>query len=845
MGVNESKLPRAGGFKKGDHYDMAKLLERLPPYLPSLARITEYYAFGHDQAHPQLNEDIINSTENPSVFFTGIGDGRNLYATLMTTVEYERTLGCKRAYHFTINDIKPTILSRNSIVLLLLDDLSKLPNKASDQSDVLLASIFYVFAGIVMPAWCSMVLQKAIDLIFDALSSDENLPGGITILVRDKNDYRKILNSWKEGANSMWNVQLMLDVQKAQSEYTLEGLAGNASGYSPNVEEDEKMFKELGLLFPSEKLLLKYEPVLHKLLVKYKAARSAASKEEILAYVQTNWRVNHTFLDPVWDAQKVLSPLPTHNPFDMIDRMFTLSDLKRPHGRPRLFDHGTKFFASTASAMGHLRGRVVYEMIIGDFSKIAQELKYETVENRIRDSPKIYDRVHMSNVPDYIGGLFSGIVYAGKLLKPGGTFGFRIIYNARVWTSISGLCNEYFLANDQAMLVKLGGIKYLGPAPNVYCPNPPLFLSYLDWQLVSLPPHSPPQPSLLFSLTDLTTWLYAFFFKLLLPTHQLTPQIVGKTINSPLNATAFFHLLTHLSELGYPASTLTKGLTTILSNRIITPARPPRTRPLQVSEVRLWNGNIPKKLSVAPFIAEMKTLTTLFLPFLPFAPHIKTRTASTLPSASSIYHYSIPLPRSLSDQNNLYPPIFILVFFLKPLYDAVCNEHHVEFDLHDILDPEGTVPSRTAQVESGRNVVLRGRNVERLRDEGTLVVTTWEWEQEQEVGSFWIGEGVMDRMMPRMGAAGEKGLAGTGKRKGKGKENKKKEKSSRMEEGAWMVGIWRNDTWENVVRPVTVSEKTVRKGESWVTDTAADEGHSEGVDLKKLSIGSGGKYLGR
>ena len=140
-------------------------------------------------------------------------------------------------------------------------------------------------------------------------------------------------------------------------------------------------------------------------------------------------------------------------------------------------------------------------------------------------------------------------------------------------------------------------------------------------------------------------WLFAFFFKITLPVNR---DGVGfnELIFSPLNATIIFRILIHLQHLGYPCHWLSDFLDGILSNNVVTSARPPSTSPLAIVESKK-DGPV-KRISVAPFIPEMKALTLIFEPILPFAVMTKD-----LPPPSAVHEYIVTVP--LSDRG--LPPL--------------------------------------------------------------------------------------------------------------------------------------------------------------------------------------------
>ncbi|KAF2804582.1 uncharacterized protein BDZ99DRAFT_467273 [Mytilinidion resinicola] len=84
-------------------------------------------------------------------------------------------------------------------------------------------------------------------------------------------------------------------------------------------------------------------------------------------------------------------------------------------------------------------------------------------------------------------------------------------------------------------------------------------------------------------------------------------------------------LLIHLSEIGYPAHWLASILSSILSGKIMTRARPPRSCPLSIAET---TANRPVRTTTAtPFVEDMRIQAAIRLPLMPFGFYPKSTTS--------------------------------------------------------------------------------------------------------------------------------------------------------------------------------------------------------------------------
>ena len=110
----------------------------------------EYFTFGHEIAQSLFDDDLNAATDldgEVKLMFAGVGDARNLYATLATVASYEFEARSKRVFVFTINDIKPNALARNLVIWLMLDNVLNNPRQAVRY----LNAIFYAWCAPLMP----------------------------------------------------------------------------------------------------------------------------------------------------------------------------------------------------------------------------------------------------------------------------------------------------------------------------------------------------------------------------------------------------------------------------------------------------------------------------------------------------------------------------------------------------------------------------------------------------------------------------------------------------------------------------------------------------------------------
>jgi hypothetical protein len=106
------------------------------------------------------------------LLFAGIGDARNLYATLMLITESELKAPSNRTFRITVNDIKPHAIARNLVIWLLLDELAN----NDEQSLEIINAVFFIFSAAIMPAGAYGWLQNTIIKAITALDTGIGMP---------------------------------------------------------------------------------------------------------------------------------------------------------------------------------------------------------------------------------------------------------------------------------------------------------------------------------------------------------------------------------------------------------------------------------------------------------------------------------------------------------------------------------------------------------------------------------------------------------------------------------------------------------------------------------------------
>lgn len=205
---------------------------------------------------------------------------------------------------------------------------------------------------------------------------------------------------------------------------------------------------------------------------------------------------------------------------------------------------------------------------------------------------------------------------------------------------------------------------------------------------------------------EVKRWLYAHFLKLCLPFERRKQG--NDLVMAPLNMTTFFHLVTHLFKVGYPAHWLSEMLAQLCEGEILTTARAPSTLISGVDQVqRVYS---PQKICIQPFMAEFMTLMAVWRPLFPFGLCLPRE---ILPPLRAIKEYKITFPPRYPPPTDLERLHFVLV--LKH------TSYEVEQNLRKALLDTATYTTETSEP-------------------CIHVISTFRWDTASSTATFWLDE---------------------------------------------------------------------------------------------------------
>jgi hypothetical protein len=374
------------------------------------------------------------------------------------------------------------------------------------------------------------------------------------------------------------------------------------------------------------------------------STRRIERKDAVVEKVEADWASNVTMIDLDWvEVKRHLDCVDIDVAHDPWQLGAAVRDRMPLEPGARLYDFVTTWFAIVAECFNQLKGDMKIEVCLGNITTVLEQIRCGVIGRRQRthahcdpdmaegndtilgegeEYPRVYDRIHLSNIPDYVGGTLASFLYALPLTRPGDSsyITSACFCNPPRWKSEAHFHNEYVglsapsdLAKvfkvqssgshdherDEKLSILLGSSQYMNSGYSMTTLrqewNLTALLGYHFWRHLDRPKTFAD----LMPRERLETWLYRLFFKLAIPAHKREIQSYV-LIYSPLNLTVFYRLLLHLSTVEYPAHWLSGVLDNLLEGRVHTTARPPRSDPMKIKETKAVMPGLNR--SVKPFL---------------------------------------------------------------------------------------------------------------------------------------------------------------------------------------------------------------------------------------------------
>ncbi|KAK8851162.1 hypothetical protein PGQ11_013641 [Apiospora arundinis] len=741
-----------------------EMMERLSRFKFVVQDEPEYYSVGHDDPEPEFNLEMANSKQDDySFLFAGVGDARNLFATLITigSMATSNPALSSNKFHFTLLDIKPSVFARDLLIFrLLLDTKHKSKIKASET----LAVISYLFTASTMPAWAYSRAQTAItDLLRELGTHDATIMTKFYVSNADREAISVHLRNWQKEPEGWYSTSEILNrIQGELLNTKTKRMLGQGNepdnGAPPGCQSgspDVLEYEDLGVMLPPTNLLKEHEERLVELLKEYRKKRTPGNKRKLDHYFQEQWKPNVTLVDLEWETKRAHFPKPSldftpHQTASLLWGNLPPGTLgKKVSG---VMPHLEGFFDCVAKALDRILDQSAFEVVLGDMVDY-----FESAENGLLRSeahsksvfpttfPDKFDRIHMSNIPDYVGGAMTTFMHALPILRPKKTSAVtsNVLRNTRVWpTHDSFLVDSLLLAGRSKIENTFSAslVPECAQMEKALESMGAVMVFSMKWMRQST---KALEWSKLMPRRNLEHWLHALFFRLCLPFPWVSD--FDSRVLRPLNLTTMFRLIVHLAKVGYPAYWLSGILNDLANGEVSSTARPPRAPVTDAAEAKKMHSA--KLISMKPFVTEYRMLLSLWQRLLPFGLLLQETVEKQLPDPSKVRQFKVkfadineaffdavardPNPLDVGTMSS------VLVFWNRTVNGEVPAEGNLR---QALLDDES--------VKSKSFLKSKLQKAGRPESEDTVhVVSTAQWKRGESMASFWFPGEIIEAMV--------------------------------------------------------------------------------------------------
>ena len=376
----------------------------------------EYFSVGHDDADSVVDSGLLASSSDETIacLFCGIGDARNLLATL-THISISQLsmpgLSTKR-FHFTLVDIHPAVFARDLLIFRLLLDSAREPKTRQRETIVTLS---YVYSAHVMPQWTYDRLQVGLSSVCEDLGKEDVMD--IFYIPQDaRTKIARYVEFWQKPVSAQYGTAKLRELVRAE---TLQSrakdaamLQGSELSSPPGCDynsPDALGYVQFTAMLPHIDLLKKYEPVLLNHFTAYTKRRSPTTARAVNEYLDAKWQPNVTFVDSDFENKRENkhSAQMDSEPYKVVCDLFANIPATVAGNTTGILNHLCGFFEFISTWTQKIQQQLTVEVVLGEmvdtFERLSCGILRQKQERMGRLNPAVfpnsYDRVHMSNIP--------------------------------------------------------------------------------------------------------------------------------------------------------------------------------------------------------------------------------------------------------------------------------------------------------------------------------------------------------------------------------------------------------------------------------------------------------------
>jgi tetratricopeptide (TPR) repeat protein len=330
--------------------------------------------------------------------------------------------------------------------------------------------------------------------------------------------------------------------------------------------------------------------------------------------IYKTWKVNPVKFDPYWNCltQGDFSSRDNFNAVKEWIEFFHTDDIqallmeKQAKGvglaNASLHACVSKFYWNAAKAMRNIRDHLVLEVSLGGITDFGGLVQYDIAKRQQHGLPTRYDRILMSNIPDYTGMLSTFTQVAPLLHDNRDTIPTMmrscILLNTGIWTDKDTY--SQFVFSTVALSTKKA-TKFL--RFDTIEDNPSAWDHFIWW--------GPCKDQLSVTQAEVRTWLYRLYMMIVLPPDRdiscMVKEEKASTVDLFLTVCVYC-----MKTLGYPVHWISGVLQELLTS---SGAKPLKTKALNVNETpaKIRPETKVQKYDLSPFRVELTNQMAIWI----------------------------------------------------------------------------------------------------------------------------------------------------------------------------------------------------------------------------------------
>lgn len=369
----------------------------------------EFFSVGHDAAETEFHDDLAGSSQNSySMLFCGVGDARNLFATLayISVTAMSKPFLLSKKFYFTLLDINPAVFARDLLNFRMLADCAR---ETDAKRRITLVTISYVFGLQVMPPWVYERLQTAIrDVLSELRDQKADVLGRFGIDRPTRELISHHLRNWRKVPEGWYSTASILALTREQNlshrmqnffQFGTEDTEVNNPPAGCGLGSPDVLgYEDLNVMLPFVDLLEEFEHQLRKIFMEWEKSRRPASRRRLDQYFESNWKPNMTLIDFDWEmSREQPKPLMDFLPHEVVSNLFghIPAAVAGPNAHGVLA-HFVGFFDFIATWSDRIKKQTVFEVVVDDMVAFMERAEHGVLRRDDRfvsiNAPGVLDR---------------------------------------------------------------------------------------------------------------------------------------------------------------------------------------------------------------------------------------------------------------------------------------------------------------------------------------------------------------------------------------------------------------------------------------------------------------------